>query len=81
MTYVLSNLKPVGSITGSTGIRAVVEQVIRTGVIVPSQEELINQLLMQQPPSEAEMELLDHLCEALLTRQVVSEGESQPLAS
>jgi hypothetical protein len=81
MTYVLSNPKSLGFISGSSGIRAVVEQVMRTGIIVPSQEELVNQLLMQQPPSEEEMELLDRLCEALLTRQVVSESEPHRLAS
>ncbi len=81
MTYVLSNPKSLGSISGSTGLRAVVEQVMRTGVIVPSQEELINQLLMQQPPSEEDMALLDRLCDALLTRQVVSESASHRLAS
>lgn len=80
MTYVLSNSKPLGSVSGSTGICAVVEQVMRTGVIVPSQEELINQMLMQQPPSEDDMEQLDRLCDALLTRRVVSESECPRLA-
>ena len=81
MTYVLSNPKPLGSISGSTGIRTVVEQVMQAGVIVPSQEELINQLLMQQQPSEEDMALLDRLCDALLNRQVVSESEPHRLAS
>jgi hypothetical protein len=46
-------------------LQSVVDQTLRTGILTPSREELINQLLMSASLTGSDLEALDHLMDAI----------------
>lgn len=54
-------------------IQAIVEAVLKTHVLTPAQETRINSLVWMQRVTDADMEALDLLTQALMQGQVVTD--------
>lgn len=46
-------------------LRSVVDQTLRTGILTPSREDMINQLLVSAALTGPDLEALDHLMDAI----------------
>ncbi|NJK62699.1 MAG: hypothetical protein HC921_08480 [Synechococcaceae cyanobacterium SM2_3_1] len=54
-------------------IQSIVEAVLKTHVLTLAQETKINSLVWMQRVSDADMEALDHLTQALMQGQVITD--------
>ncbi len=59
-------------------LQSVVDQALQTGLLTPSREEMINQLLLSASLTGPDLEALDHLMDAIAAGWI---GVGEPIPS